>query len=182
MAQQGDALIYVNPAGANHLVAEAVTSGVVPELAGYPVLRREVRYGKNSRIDLLLERESERCYVEVKNVTLKLAEGRAAFPDAVTTRGTKHLEELMERAAAGDRAVIFFCLSRTDCVSFEPAQEIDPVYAATLSRAVAAGVEVLAYGVRIDRTSIQLEGRRTVHLPKQGRAERAVEPRVESAS
>lgn len=170
--KRGPTRIYVNPAGANGLTAEGITEGVVAELTGYDSLRREVRYGTNSRIDLLLERGSERCYVEVKNVTLHLGAGRAAFPDAVTTRGTKHLEELMQVVREGHRAVAFFCVARTDCDRFEPAGEIDPLYAATLRRAVEAGVEVLAYGVSIDREQVRLSHPLPVQL---GVAERAAQ-------
>lgn len=164
VAEQAEARIYVNPAGANLLAAEAITAGAVPELSAYPSLRREVRYGAGSRIDLLLQREAEHCYVEVKNATLRLGPGRVAFPDAVTARGTKHLLELMEMVRQGHRAVIFFCVGRTDAEVFEPAVSIDPLYCATLARAVRSGVEALAYGVEIDRRQVVLEKRLPVLL------------------
>jgi len=128
----------------NGLVAEAIAEDKVSELSGYPDLRREVKYGTGSRIDVLLERGDERCYVEVKSTTLA-ADGHARFPDAKTERGRKHLEELARVVEAGDRGVIFFCVSRADVTSFSPADEIDPVYGETLRRVVAAGVEPLAY-------------------------------------
>jgi sugar fermentation stimulation protein A len=140
----------------NGVVAAAVAAGRIPELAGYPELRREVRYGEASRIDLLLERPAgggarggaERCWVEVKATTL--VRGRVArFPDAVTARGRKHLEELARMAAAGDRAVILFLAGRGDVGAFEPAADIDPAWAETLARVTAQGVEVLAYGARV---------------------------------
>lgn len=162
VAEQGSTLIYVNPAGANTVVAEAVQDGTIPELAGYTGLRREVKYGESSRIDLLLERAEDRCYVEVKNVTLLVGPGCAAFPDAVTERGRKHLEELMRVAQGGQRAVLFFCLARTDCSRFEPADAIDPKYGRALRQAVAHGVEVLAYGVTIHSEGIHLGERRPV--------------------
>lgn len=159
VAERGDTRIYVHPAGANGLVAEAITEGVVDELSGYPTLRREVRYGKDSRIDLLLERGEERCYVEVKNATLRFDRDRAAFPDAVTARGKKHLEELMRVVREGHRGVVFFCVGRTDCTSFEPADGIDPAYGATLRAALAEGVEALAYRVSIDRRQVRITQR-----------------------
>lgn len=159
VAEHDKTRIYVNPAGANGLVAEAVAKGTLGELAGYAELRREVRYGTNSRIDLLLEGERGRCFVEVKNATLRVAPRRAAFPDAVTARGTKHLEELVRVVQSGDRAVVLFCVARTDCDSFEPADSIDPTYAATLRRAAASGVEMLAYRVSIDRRGVRLSRR-----------------------
>lgn len=159
VAELGKTRIYVNPAGANALVAEAITNETIEELVGYASLRREVRYGTGSRIDLLLEGEGAACYVEVKNVTLRVGARRAAFPDAVTTRGTRHLQELTRVVESGERAVALFCVARTDCDTFEPADHIDPVYAATLRRAAAAGVEMLAYRVSIDRRGVRL-GRR----------------------
>lgn len=164
VAECGGSRVYVYPAGANDLVAEAVTAGGIPELSGYASLRREVRYGANCRIDLLLERDRELCYVEVKNATLRVGPGRVAFPDAVTARGTKHLEELIEVARSGQRAVVFFCVARTDCDTFEPADAIDPVYGATLRRALEAGVEALAYGVTIEPSQVRLTRHIPIHL------------------
>jgi sugar fermentation stimulation protein A len=142
--------VYVNPAGANGLVVEALERGAIAELRGYDVLRTEVPYGEASRIDILLSGAPREAYVEVKNVTLGLGEGRAAFPDAVTTRGARHLEELSRVVAAGARGVLLFCVARSDARSVEAAEHIDAAYAAALRRAAAAGVEVLAYGGELD--------------------------------
>ena len=141
----------------NRLVAEAIEAGRIPELAGYDELRREVPYGESSRIDLLLERPGERCYVEVKSTTLVEGE-RALFPDAVTVRGKKHLEELGRMVAEGHRAVMFFLVSRGDVTSFAPADEIDPAYGETLREVVAAGVEALAYATRVTPQSFEIAG------------------------
>jgi len=147
----------------NAVVAEAIERGDVPELAGYDHLRREVKYGKNSRIDVLLEREGARCYVEVKSTTL--VEGREArFPDAVTARGLKHLEELANQVAAGDRGVIFFHVSRGDVETFAPADDIDPVYGKTLRRVVGEGVEALAYSTVVRPDRIELARRLPIRL------------------
>jgi sugar fermentation stimulation protein A len=122
----------------------------VPELAGYGASRREVRYGENSRIDILLE-DADRppCYVEIKNVNLRRAQpGRetaAEFPDAVTKRGAKHLAELANAADAGERAVMFYLVQREDCDHFRIAGDIDPAYAAALTDARGRGVETLCY-------------------------------------
>ena len=131
----------------------------MPELQGYSQIRSEVRYGaENSRIDLLLEDHSlGQCYVEVKNVTLDLGDGLAAFPDAVTSRGSKHLRELMAMVAVGHRAVLFFCVQLSGVERLEVAADIDPVYAATLAEAVAAGVEVIAWRAAIGAAEIVLE-------------------------
>ena len=151
------ALVCVNTHRPNELAEDAIRAGSVAELVGYPNLRREVRYGhENSRIDLLLEDETRRCFVEVKNVSLGASDGRARFPDAVTTRGTKHLRELMSVVEGGDRAVLLFCASRTDTTSIAPADEIDPLYGQTLRQAVACGVEVIGYRLTIDLPSLWL--------------------------
>ena len=148
--------IMVHAARANALVREAVENGTVRELQGYERLLTEVKYGvRNSRIDLLLEKPGERCYVEVKSVTLK--EGDAVmFPDAVTARGQKHLEELMTVRAEGDRAVIFFAVLREGGTHFEAAAHIDPKYAALLEAAERAGVEVLLYRAAFSGEDVSL--------------------------
>ena len=141
----GDCWVGVNTARPNQLVAEAIAAGRVRSLAGYASLRREVRFGANSRVDLLLEDPAKGlCYVEVKNVTYRVG-SRALFPDAVTDRGAKHLVELREMARRGHRAVIFFLVNRDDCASMGPAEAIDPRYAGLLREVAAEGVEPLAY-------------------------------------
>ncbi len=150
------ALAGVNTGRANHLVEEAIAGGVVAELAGYDSLRREVRYGdENSRIDLLLQGAAGDCYVEVKNVTLAEG-GRGLFPDAVSSRGAKHLRELQRLAESGVRAVLFYCVQHSGIKTVEAAREIDPAYADALEAAVASGVEVLAYRASISAAAIEL--------------------------
>jgi sugar fermentation stimulation protein A len=153
----GRSLVNVDTALPNAAVFDAVSRGAVPELAGYLEVRREVAYGKNSRIDLLLTgSRGELCYVEVKNTTYAIGRS-AAFPDAVTERGLKHLGELTRMVRAGHRAVQFFFVSRRDVDSFRPADEIDPEYGRALRKAARAGVEVLAYSTRVRRDSIELD-------------------------
>ncbi len=152
----GGSLVGVNTGRPNAIVAEALTQGRVPELTGYDSLRREVRYGKNSRIDLLLEGNGrEACYVEVKNVHLRRA-GPAEFPDAVTVRGAKHLAELGEMVEAGHRGMLFYLVQRQDCESFRIAADIDPAYAEAQRRALARGVEAICYCCRISLHDIVL--------------------------
>ena len=152
-------LAGVNTARPNYLVRELIEAGLVPQLQGYSQIRSEVRYGEEkSRIDLLLEDESlGQCYVEVKNVTLDMGEGLATFPDAVTSRGTKHLRELMAMVTAGHRALLFFCVQLTWVERMEVAADIDPVYAATLAEAVAAGVEIIAWRASLGAGEIVLD-------------------------
>ena len=156
LVRVGRGLVGINTAHPNTIAAEAVRAGRIPELAGYAELRREVRYGANSRIDLLLT-DADRlpCYVEVKNVHLKRS-GLAEFPDSVTKRGAKHLAELGAVVAQGGRAVMLYLVQRNDCKGFAIAADIDPAYAAALERARARGVETLCYSCNLDRTSITL--------------------------
>ena len=156
-ASDAPVLAGVNTLIPNRLVREAVETDLVPALRGYPSLRTEVRYGaEGSRIDLLLEDDDRRCWVEVKNVTLVHDDGRGAFPDAVTARGLKHLRELGGCVESGDRAVLFWTVQRADIASVEPADAIDPAYAAELRRVAALGVEVMAWRARVEVTGIEL--------------------------
>ena len=151
----------------NRVVFEAIRAGKIRPLAGYREARREVKYGQNSRIDVLLEghpsRPSQRCYVEVKNTTL--ARGRVGlFPDAVTERGRKHLGELEAMVAQGHRSVQLFFVSRSDVTTFLPADDIDPKYAAALRQAAQRGVEVLAYRARVTPQAVEIERKLRVKL------------------
>ena len=154
-AMPGGALLLVNTARPNGIVAEAIAAAQVPELAGYSGQRAEVRYGENSRVDLLLEGERGRCFVEVKNATLLLSPGLAGFPDAVSARATKHLHELAQVVAAGHRAVMF-SLCRSDAARLVPAEQIDPVYAAAYRAALKAGVESIAVQVLASPQGLRL--------------------------
>ena len=144
-------LACINTARANALVEEALRAGIISELNGFTGLKREVAYGvENSRIDFRLDYELGPAWVEVKSVTLGFDGTHvAAFPDAVTLRGAKHLRELACLARQGVRAVQLYCVNLSGIEAVRPAHEIDPVYAVALRDAVAAGVEVLAYGVTL---------------------------------
>lgn len=152
----GGFLAGVNTQRTNALVEEGIRNGTVAELQGYDSLHREVRLGADSRVDLLLERPGERCFVEVKSVTLGSDDGLGWFPDAVTRRGTRHLQELMVARAAGDRAVMLFCVQHTGVTRVAPADHIDPDYGRALRAAAAAGVELLAYRADISPRGIWL--------------------------
>jgi sugar fermentation stimulation protein A len=147
--------VGINTALSNRLAREGIDQGIVTELHGYERIRQEVCYGaERSRIDLLLE-EPGQCYVEVKNVTL-VEEGAARFPDAVTERGQKHLQELMAMVEAGARSVNLFVVQREDARAVSPADAIDPAYGRLLRQAAEAGVELLAYQARVTPTEIIL--------------------------
>jgi len=147
-------LVGVNTAVPNRLVREAIGDGAIRSLSGYESLRAEVRYGTNSRIDLLLEsQKSGRCFVEIKNCTL-VEQGIAYFPDAVTVRGLKHLRELQQQVQEGHRCVMFYLIQRTDAHLFKPADRIDPDYGRALRAAVQHGVEIMAWDVRISLKEI----------------------------
>jgi len=148
----------INTSRPNWLAREAIENGTIAELAGYETIRAEVPYGEHSRIDLLLEGPAGRCFVEVKNATL-IENSRALFPDAVTTRGQKHLNELMRVVKEGDRGVIFFTVQRGDAESLSPADAIDPEYGKLLRLALANGVEALAYRADISVDEIYLTQR-----------------------
>lgn len=150
--------ICVNTAQANRLVAEAINKDRITELKGYSSLRAEVKYGsENSRIDILLEAgDKPPCYIEVKSVTL-LDNGRGYFPDAVTTRGQKHLRELMDVAQSGQRAVLFFAILHSGIENISAAHHIDPDYHKLIQQAEQAGVEIICYKAVLDQSEIKLK-------------------------
>lgn len=161
--------ICINTARANQLAVEAIQNGTIKELQGYEQLRTEVKYGaENSRIDILLCSESKpNCYVEVKSVTLldernietgeeNQRVGQGYFPDAVTTRGQKHLRELSEMAQSGSRAILLFTVLHSGIEKVSPARHIDANYSQLLKMAQEAGVEVLCYKAELSDNEIQL--------------------------
>jgi sugar fermentation stimulation protein A len=157
----GPHLVGINTGKPNALVAEAIGLNAIPELQGYASLRREVKYGENSRIDILLAegRDPRPCYVEIKNVHLMRQAGLAEFPDCKTERGAKHLRELATMVAEGNRAVMVFLVQRGDAKTFSLARDLDPAYAAAFQTAAAAGVEMLCYGCSLSPTEIAVDRR-----------------------
>ncbi len=158
----GESFVGINTAHPNGLVENAIKDGTIKELQGYEDLRREVKYGKNSRIDILLESpDKPACYVEVKNVTLKRESSAAEFPDAVTARGAKHLDELGQMVDDGHRAVMVYLVQREDCDSFTLSDDIDSAYGKAYKHALNKGVEAICYTCKITTTGIDV----TTSLP-----------------
>lgn len=150
-------MIGINTAHPNRIVQEAIEANLISELTGYATLRREVKYGQNSRIDILLQDEAKPdCYVEIKNVHLLREAGLAEFPDSVTKRGTKHLKELGDMAEQGHRAVMLYLVQRTDATGFALAKDIDPAYEAAFQEAQDRGVEAYIYQCDISPDGISL--------------------------
>lgn len=163
LVQTDGVWVGINTSLTNRLAREGIENGTVSELSGYDSVRGEVPYGAHSRLDFMLSGGCGDCFVEVKNVTL--VDGRRAlFPDAVTTRGQKHLRDLMEIVADGKRGVIFFVVQRGDAESVSPADSVDPEYGRLLRRAVTSGVEAIAYRALVLPTEIRLSKRLSVIL------------------
>jgi sugar fermentation stimulation protein A len=153
----GSELVGVNTAHPNLLAQEALAAGAIAELAFYGAVRREVKYGRNSRVDFLLESPGKpACYLEIKNVHLMRQNGLAEFPDAVTARGAKHLDELADQVAAGQRAVMLFVIQIGSATQFRLARDIDPAYGAAFDRAKARGVEAYAYRCTLTGEGIEV--------------------------
>jgi len=151
----GGGLVGINTAHPNKIVAEAIEGGKIPELTGYDTLRREVKYGKNSRVDILLSQDGKPdCYVEIKNVHLMRVAGVAEFPDSVSSRAAKHQGELADMVKQGARAVIFYLCQREDCDNFRLAADIDPDYAAAAKAARETGVEAMCYACTLTPEAI----------------------------
>lgn len=141
----GPELVGVNTGHPNPLIAEVLAARAIPELAAYSSVRREVKYGKASRVDFLLECDGlPPCYLEIKNVHLMRVPGLAEFPDSVTARGARHLAELGDMVEAGARAVMLYVIQIGSAQRFALARDIDPAYGAAFDRARNRGVEALA--------------------------------------
>lgn len=162
-----EVLVGIHTGRTNGLVREAIDAGVIGEVAGYRALQAEVMAGQGFRVDFLLRGHATQpdCFLEVKNVTAAVQAGIALFPDAVSTRASRHLRELTAKVRTGQRAMLCFCVQRDDVSEVRPADAIDPVYGRTLRDALAAGVEVAAYAARVDEHEVVLYRPVPVRLP-----------------
>lgn len=163
MVKDNDTWVGVNTSRTNSLVAEAISGQRIEEFKNVTSIRQEIKVSKKSRLDILVEHDNTATYIEVKNCSLAI-DGCAMFPDAVTARGTKHLEELMSLQQDGSNACIFFLIQRMDAGRFRPAAEIDPVYSATLQKAVANGVMAIAGQAEVTPDGISLVRRLPIEL------------------
>ncbi len=145
--------IGINTSIPNKLAYEWIKAGIIEKLRGYTKVQREVKFG-DSRFDVYAENQQEKCFVEVKNVTMKV-ENYARFPDAVTTRGLKHLETLLKVKQSGIRAVMLYVIQRMDVDAFGPARDIDPDYAEALARVYKQGVEIIPVQVKVSPEKIE---------------------------
>lgn len=155
MVRNNSTWVGVNTSRTNGLVAEAIAQGSIAELTKVQAIKREVKVSAKSRLDLAVSLKDTITYIEVKNCSL-VEHGCAMFPDAITSRGTKHLHELIALAAAGKGACIFFLVQRMDAVRFAPAGHIDPLYTKTLREAARKGVMVLAYQAAVSPSGIEV--------------------------
>lgn len=162
-AGAGPTLVGINTNHPNRLLSEAIAAGRIAPLAGYPSARREQKYGRNSRIDILLEDDPTKkqarpaCYVEIKNVHMMREPRLAEFPDSVTERGAKHLGELADMVCEGKRAVMVFLVQRADATRVSLARDVDPAYGAAFDAAVGAGVEAIAVRCRLTPGEIDVD-------------------------
>jgi len=155
MVQDNDTWTGVNTSRTNKLVIEAVQKGKISEFTDIDSIKAEIKTSKESRLDLLITKGSQKTYVEIKNCSLAV-DGCAMFPDAVTVRGTKHLNELIRLKKKGSDCCIFFLVQRMDADKFTPAAHIDSIYANTIKQAAAEGVQILVYQAKVDPTGIEI--------------------------
>ena len=157
LTQENNTIVGVNTHNPNKIIQEAINNNEIKELLNYKTLKREVKYGVNSKIDIFLQDDNKAdCYVEIKNVHLSRKKSLAEFPDGITSRGTKHLKELANVAQAGGRAVMLYLIQRNDCNSFKIAEDIDVEYGKAFIEAINAGVEVICIDTILSTTEINI--------------------------
>ncbi len=155
MIDVGTGWIGINTSLTNSIVAEAIGLGIIDELQDVDAIHTEVKTSAHTRLDLMVEKGDKKIFIEIKNCSL-VEEGVAMFPDAVTSRGTKHLLELAELVRQGNDGIIFYLVQRMDAQLFKPAAHIDPVYAETLQKVRRQGVKIAVYQAKADESGIEV--------------------------
>jgi sugar fermentation stimulation protein A len=148
--------IGINTLITNKIVREALDQKRIKTLDKFNNIKNEVKFNENTRFDFLLNNKIKKCFIEVKNVTLIRNKNLAEFPDAITSRGTKHLNELIEATKKGYDAFIFYLIQIEGCESFKIANDIDPKYKITLDKALKNGVKILCYDCKLNSEEIKL--------------------------
>lgn len=164
MVLVNDSWVGVNTSLTNALVVESLQNRQIVEFREFDSLQREVKTSDGNRLDVLLEKGTKKTYIEIKNCSLA-HNNCAMFPDAVTSRGTKHLNELARLVRDGHEGVIFYLVQRSDADHFKPAAEIDPLYAETLAQVHQGGVKILVYQARVSPEEINITNSLPCTLP-----------------
>ena len=151
--------VGVNTHLTNKIVNHALEKNMIKDFSKKVKIKSEQRFGENTRFDFFLEDGNTKSFLEVKNVTLKRRNKTAEFPDSVTSRGTKHLNELINATKKGFKAYLLFVIQRTDCDKFEIAKDIDPVYSKTLIKALRNNVKILCYDCKFSSKGIVLNNK-----------------------
>tara|TARA_B100001123_G_scaffold407104_1_gene499016 strand:- start:275 stop:970 length:696 start_codon:yes stop_codon:yes gene_type:complete len=152
-------LIGVNTLLSNKIVLEALKKKKIKDLAKFNNIKAESRFSKKTRFDFLISNDKEKCFLEVKNVTLSRKKGIAEFPDAITSRGTKHLNELINAKKKDYKSYILYLIQREDCTSFKIAEDIDLAYKNTFNKALNNGVKMLCYDCKLNNEEIKLNNK-----------------------
>ena len=154
----GKNLVGINTLLTNKLVLEALNSKKIKSLIKFDNIKTEVNFSNNTRFDFLISNNKEKCFLEVKNVTLVRQEKVAEFPDSITSRGTKHLKELINAKKKGFQSYILYLIQREDCQSFKIAKDIDENYEIAFNNAKKTGVKILCYDCKISHEEVKLNG------------------------
>jgi len=152
----GKSLVGINTLSANKLVFEALNLKKIKKLTEFDNIKAEVKFSNSTRFDFLISNSKEKCFLEVKNVTLQRNKKIAEFPDAITSRGTKHLVELINAKKKGFQSCILYLIQRQDCKAFKIAEDIDINYKIAFDKAIKAGVKILCYDCKINNEEVKL--------------------------
>ena len=149
-------MVGINTLLTNKIVLEALNCKKINSLIKFNDIKTEVKFSNNTRFDFLLLNNKEKCFLEVKNVTLVRGKKMAEFPDAITSRGTKHLNELCNAKKKGYQSYILYLIQREDCDSFKIAKDIDKKYKIAFDKALKSGVKILCYDCKLNNEEIKL--------------------------